>query len=50
MSWRRFSTLVYGLSPDAVFRILAGGGGRPRPLTAKDAPAFFGRFPKRGER
>jgi len=50
MSWRRFSTLVYGLSPDAVFRLVSDGGERRRPLTAKDAPAFFARFPKRGEK
>lgn len=52
MSWRRFRVLVGGLSPESVFRIVSDGteGHRKRPLTAKDAPAFFATFPKRGKK
>ncbi|MDI9600148.1 MAG: hypothetical protein QM323_11775 [Acidobacteriota bacterium] len=49
MSWRRFTTLLAGLSPSALYRLLASQGGKPRPLTARDAPAFFARFRKVGE-
>lgn len=47
MSWRRFTVLLSGLSPTAVYRLVAS---RKKPLTAKDAPAFFAQFPKRSER
>jgi len=50
MSWRRFTALVYGLSGASVFRAVETRGGKPRPLTAADAPAFFSRFRKAGER
>ena len=52
MSWRRFTVLLSGLSPTAVYRIVSDGteGQRKRPLTAKDAPAFFASFPKRGKK
>jgi len=52
MSWRRFTALVDGLSAKSVFRIVSRGteGQRKRPLTAKDAPAFFASFPKRGKK
>jgi hypothetical protein len=48
MSWRHFTALVSGLSGESVYRHLASGGGKPRPLTAKDAPAFFASFRKAG--
>jgi len=47
MSWRRFTALLTGLSPEALYRLVAS---RPRPLTAKDAKTFFAQFPKAGER
>lgn len=50
MSWRRFTALLRGLSAGSLYRYLAGRGGKPRPLTAKDAPAFFSRFRKAGEK
>lgn len=43
MSWRRFTVLLSGLSPEALYRLVAS---RPRPLTAKDAKTFFAQFPK----
>lgn len=49
MSWRRFAALLGGLSAASVYRALSGEGSR-RPLTAKDAGAFFASFPKAGER
>ena len=50
MSWRRFTTLVSGLSAESVYCYLTSRGGKPRTLTAKDAPAFFSRFRKASER
>lgn len=48
MSWRRFTTLLAGLSGEAVYRCLTGNAAaQRRPLTAADAPAFFASFPKR---
>ncbi len=47
MSWRRFTALLTGLSPVALYRLVVS---RPKPLTAKDARAFFAQFPKAGKR
>lgn len=46
MSWRRFNVLVSGLSAESVYCYLTSRGGKPKPLRAADAPAFFASFPK----
>jgi hypothetical protein len=49
MSWRRFSALLAGLSPHAVYRLSRTQGGRAQRISAADAPGFFASFPKAGE-
>lgn len=49
MTWRRFSTLLSGLSPEAVYGYAMRGEAAPKPLTAADAPSYFASFPKAGE-
>jgi hypothetical protein len=50
MSWRRFTALLDGLSPRAMYRLLSQSGGRPRELKGAAAvDGFFARFPKAGE-
>ena len=49
MSWRRFQSLLAGLSPDSVYGYAVRGAAGPKPLTAADAPSYFASFPKAGE-
>jgi hypothetical protein len=48
MSWRRFSTLLAGLSPDAIYRLMQRSARRVQHVTGKDAEALFASLgPKR---
>jgi hypothetical protein len=49
MSWRRFQTLLAGLSPGSVYGYAVRRATSPRALTAADAPSYFASFPKAGE-
>lgn len=49
MTWRRFRTLLSGLSSEAVYGYAMRGEAAPKPLTAADAPSYFASFPKAGE-
>lgn len=48
MSWRSFSTLLAGLSADAIYRIVQRSASRVQHVTGKDAEALFASLgPKR---
>jgi len=46
MSWRRFASLLRGLSAGSVYRAACGEGGRRQRVTGADAAGFFASFPK----
>jgi hypothetical protein len=41
MSWRRFSALLAGLSPDAMFRVVQRSERRVQHVSGAEAGAFF---------